>query len=83
MIGKLIERIFEFAMTVLEMLPEVQTEIPENVFESLKGIINGIGFFLPLSSLTPIVYIIIGLTGFRIIWAIVLKIRLFVPRTGD
>ena len=82
----LIEAVFSLLLFLpeflLSLLPEVSIELPENVMEGAGTIFGAIGFFFPVAALLPIIIISISLDIFRIVMAIVVRIKSFIPTMG-
>lgn len=71
-----------FPMLLLSGLPEMSVAIPDGVFEWLFDIANAVGYLLPVSTLVQILGISIAIKGVQIAWAIVLRIKSFIPTMG-
>lgn len=56
--------------------------LPTDFFKTLNSLAYGIGFVLPVSGLLPIAAITLGLQVFQIAWAIILRIKSFIPTMG-
>lgn len=69
-------------LALLCLLPDVNIAIPDSVFNWLINICNAVGYLLPVKDLIPILLIMVTLTGFRIAWAIVLRVKSFIPTMG-
>lgn len=68
---------------ILSVLPSINLEIPENITETICDFFGVVGYFLPLGALMPILVCSAGILGFRFIWAIILRIKSFIPTMGD
>lgn len=51
----------------------------QNFVEGVLAITNGIGFFLPISALVPILVCEIAVNMFHSKWALILRIKSFIP----
>lgn len=66
---------------IIELLPDV--EIPKlTVHTVITDFINAAWYFLPMDTISYIFGLTIGITIFRIILAIILRIKSFVPGWG-
>lgn len=72
-----------YGLLELLSLPVVgNIAIPDDAFEALKKILLNIGYIVPLSSLIPILVISFTLDHFTAIWALILRIKSFIPTFG-
>ncbi len=70
---------------LLNLLPTVSNEFLEGwayIREILIDIFTGIGCFIPLSALAPLLYAVVALHVFRIILAVIVRIKSFIPLMG-
>jgi hypothetical protein len=79
----LLKGIFSLLRFVLRLLPELSVEMPDGIFESISNFIDGIGFFLPISLLLPLLYVYLSIVGFHVIWSLILVIKSFIPFLGS
>jgi hypothetical protein len=68
---------------LVSVLPTVDTQIPDGVFSGMTALLYGIAWALPLTALMPILIITFGLDIFRVIMAIIVRIKSFIPTMGD
>lgn len=70
---------------LLDLLPAVSGDFIEGwtyIKSILVDIFTGLGCFIPLGSLAPLLYCVVALHVFRIILAIVIRIKSFIPLMG-
>lgn len=70
---------------LLGLLPDVSSDFMNGwsyVKEILTSIFTGIGCFIPLASLAPLFYAVILLHTFRLVLAVVVRIKSFIPLLG-
>lgn len=67
---------------LLDSVNAVSISIPDGVFNSIDSIFGCLGFICPLAALLPILAIDISLSLFQIGWAIVIRIKSFIPTMG-
>ena len=67
---------------LLAALPEFSVSIPEGVLEWVYDIANAVAYLLPLPQLLPILVISLTLKGAQIVWAILLRVKSFIPTMG-
>lgn len=67
---------------LLDSLGNISISIPENVFEGLNTIFNCLGFVFPVKGLLVILSLSFLIKNFQIIWAIILRIKSFIPTMG-
>lgn len=68
---------------LLALLPDVSFSIPEGVVEGLSNIFSMLGFIFPIKGLLVILTISISIKVFQIIWALVIRIKSFIPTMGS
>lgn len=82
--------ITEAILNVLAFIPNlllnnmsgITLSIPSNIFDGLNSIFNCLGFLFPISGLLIILGISFTIKNFQIIWAIILRIKSFIPSMG-
>lgn len=70
-------------LVLLSLLPDVNISIPDGVFNWLITTCNAVGYLLPVKSLMPIFAIMLSVNGFKIAWAILLRVKSFIPSMGS
>lgn len=68
---------------LLALLPDVNFELPDVAFQELFDIISCLTWALPVVALMPILVISFMLQGFKIAWALLIRIKSFIPTMGD
>lgn len=68
---------------LLALLPDVNFELPDVAFQELFDIISSLTWALPVVALMPILVISFMLQGFKIAWALLIRIKSFIPTMGD
>jgi hypothetical protein len=81
-IEKIVEVFLGIAEWLLNFLPDLNFELPVGFMEIIGNIFYGVNYFVPLNQVLPILVISFGITGFRIVWATVLRIKSFIPAMG-
>lgn len=66
-------------MTLLDLLPTINLTIPNNICSTIAQFFGSVCYFFPIKQLLPILAFSIGLTGFKIIYNLVLRIKSFIP----
>ncbi len=83
--------ITEAILNVLAFIPNLLVDgmqalnlaIPDNIFNGLNSIFGCLGFIFPISGLLVILGISFAIKNFQIIWAIILRIKSFIPTMGN
>lgn len=68
---------------LLALLPDITLSIPDGVFDGLKNIFGMLGFIFPIKGLLVILTVSISIKLFHIIWALVIRIKSFIPTMGS
>ena len=63
----------------VELLPTIDITIPDGVFSVLPNLLNGIGYFIPVRGLLPILLFSISIHSFRFVYKVILRIKSFIP----
>jgi hypothetical protein len=83
----IIEGVFSLLLFIpellLSLLPTITIELPDNVLSGANSLFGAIGYIFPVAALLPIVVMSIALDSFRIIVAIVIRIKSFIPTMGS
>lgn len=69
--------------TLLDLVPHLEIAIPEGIFNSLNSILGLLGFVFPVKGLLVIITTSISIKLFHIIWALILRIKSFIPTEGN
>lgn len=67
----------------ISILPSLNFTIPDNIINTISNFFNGITYFFPIKALLPILTFSIALTGFRILYSLMLRVKSFIPGMGD
>lgn len=73
---------FSLAFLLVSSLPSFDITLPFTAFNVLQDLFNGIAFFLPMNTIATIFSIKLAVVGFRFAWAIILRIKSFIPLLG-
>ena len=77
------EAIFEFffsiAVFLLRLLPDVSWSVDSGAWHSVKDILDGVCYFLPLGTIVAIITLIVNIALFRALLALLKLIASFVP----
>lgn len=61
----------------------IKFTIPADMFEIIKDLTVGVNYVVPVDGLMPIFITMISLSIFKIVWAIVIRIKSFIPAMGS
>lgn len=67
---------------LLDGIQGINIAIPDNIFNGLNSIFSCLGYIFPISGLLVILGISFAIKNFQIIWAIILRIKSFIPSMG-
>ena len=68
---------------LLNMLPDMNFIIPSNVADTICNVVSGACYFLPILLLLPLMAFSLSWGIFKLVWAIILRVKSFVPTMGD
>ena len=80
-IDAILDLILSIPIVLLEALPDIDLEISENVFNGMETFWQCCLCFASCSAL-PILIISNALMLFRVAWAIVIRVKSFIPTMG-
>ena len=69
-------------MGLISLLPEVDFEIPQGALNWIYDIANAVGYLLPVKSLAGILIVAFSIKAFQIVWALLLRVKSFIPTMG-
>lgn len=81
-IQKLLELILNGVLGLLDLLPTLNFSIPTGILNVVGNALYGINYFVPIKDVLPILIISFAITGFRIVWASIIRIKSFIPMMG-
>lgn len=70
---------------LIKLLPDMSSlsnKIPAGVLDSLGDLFGAIGYIVPWKGLLPIFGISLALLSSRIIWALIIRVKSFIPTMG-
>lgn len=79
---KIIDVFLALPLLLIDSLPEVNFSIPDHVMNGVSAFLLNIGYFVPIKELMPILIISLSVKTFQIAWALVIRIKSFIPTMG-
>lgn len=70
------------AMLLINMLPTISISLPSDLVFSISNIFAGLGYFLPVGLILTLLGIQVVLMSSRMIVALVVRIKSFIPTMG-
>lgn len=67
---------------IISLFPSVDILLPDGVMSGASTVLGYVGYFLPIKGLLPIIVLGLALDNAQLIWAIVLRIKSFIPTMG-
>lgn len=84
-IDKILDFLFYFPMLLLETLLDFDLSIPDDVLNIVNGVNNfiyNVAYVIPFSRLSGILALSISISTLQILWALILRIKSFIPTMG-
>lgn len=78
----IVTSVIDFITGVIDKLPGIDFSIPDNVLEGFSYVAQYVSYFIPVAELMPILAISVSLSVFHIVWAVILRIKSFIPTMG-
>lgn len=75
--------VFRVALGLINALPGLSLSLPADLLDDAAEFLNGVAFFLPMSSLVALFEIKITVINFRLAWSILLRIKSFIPEISS
>ena len=75
--------VFRVALSLINALPGLSLSLPADLLDDSAEFLNGVAFFLPMSSLIALFEIKITVINFRLAWSILLRIKSFIPEISS
>lgn len=67
---------------LLELLPDVSIEFPDGLVDTFSEWLGMLSWVFPVVALMPIFVISFALSVFKIAWALLIRIKSFIPTMG-
>lgn len=68
---------------LISILPSFSDfNVPQSALNSIGDLLGGLGYIVPWRGILPIFYLSASWVGFRMLWAILLRIKSFIPTMG-
>lgn len=74
--------LLEFPLWLIERLPVTLIEIQYDNFQGLQVLFANLGYIFPMEQLFTILVVSIGLKSLQIVWAVILRLKSFIPTMG-
>lgn len=81
-IDSILNLIFGPLALLLDLLPDLDLEIPNDIYGPLEDAFEGVSYVFPIVPLLPIIISSTALSVFRVVWACVIRIKSFIPTMG-
>lgn len=83
---KILDVLFCFPFLLLDSLPDISISIPGEVSNAINGFqtfANNLAYVFPLKGLVPIIVISFSIKSFQILWALIIRVKSFIPTMGS
>lgn len=67
---------------LIMLIPTTDIRLPTDILSGASSILQGIGYVVPIGALSPIFVTDFVLTNFKIIWALIIRVKSFIPTMG-
>lgn len=79
---KIFDVLFYVPLLLAKALPEIDLAIPDNVFNGINTFLSNVGYVIPIRALMPILISSLSISTFKISWALLIRIKSFIPTMG-
>lgn len=79
---KIIDVLLALPLLLIDSLPEVDFHIPDDIMNGVSVFLLNIAYFAPIKELLPILIISLSIKSFQIAWALIIRIKSFIPTMG-
>ena len=74
--------IMNLVATIMDLLPPMSINVDDVSFGNVLNFLRLINFIIPVSEIVRILGIILGIKSIQIIWAVLLRVKSFIPTMG-
>jgi len=74
--------LFSIPYFLVKTMPDINISIPDNVFNGIESFVCNVAYVFPIKVLLPIIFISTSFDVFRITWALIIRIKSFIPSMG-
>lgn len=75
--------LFYVPLLLVNALPAVDFAMPDNVFNGIDTFVSNVAYVIPIRALMPILVSSFSISCFKIFWALLLRIKSFIPTMGS
>lgn len=79
---KILNILFYFPLLLAKALPDMDFSIPDNVFNGFNTFLFNVGYIIPIKALMPILVSSFAISTLKIMWALIIRIKSFIPTMG-
>lgn len=79
---KILNILFYLPLLLAKAVPDMDFSIPDNVFNGFNTFLFNVGYIIPIKALIPILVSSFTISFFQIAWALVIRIKSFIPTMG-
>ncbi|MDE5763515.1 MAG: hypothetical protein K2N49_00175 [Ruminococcus sp.] len=74
--------LFYLPLLLLKALPRINFSLPDDVFNGFSDFLSNVGYVVPMKALLPILASSLAISTFKISWALIIRIKSFIPTMG-
>lgn len=78
-VEKMIDIVFNIVNSVLSLLPDISWSVSGSAFETFLEYLRMVCYLLPMQTVAMVVYLVVAITGFRIIISLLKTIWEILP----
>lgn len=71
--------LFAVPLLILDSLPSVEFSFPDNIYNGLETLLSNVAYVVPITALMPILVSSFAISMFKIVWALGLRVKSFIP----
>lgn len=79
---KILDVLFYFPLLLAQEFPKIELALPDNVFNGIDTFLSNVGYVIPITALMPILVSSLALSSSKIAWALIIRIKSFIPTMG-
>lgn len=79
---KILDILFYFPLLLAKALPDMNFSLPDNIFNGIDTFVTNVGYVVPITALMPIFMTSVAISTFQVGWALVIRIKSFIPTMG-
>lgn len=79
----IIRALMYYPLMLINAIPALDVSMSNEYIDIFKSYMSYVAYFIPVAGLIPIILLNFAIANFRIIWALILRVKSLIPTMGD